>query len=138
MAEDRSIVAAQMEVLRRATDTAHGGTSRKVLASALGVCESGLRNYIDGTNVMGLGVFARLVAFDPDLASLLLPDGFAAVRLPAGMDHAQAAMAAADFLASYAGARHPASEAGEAIGPGEAAVLTTKVSAIGGGTGKAN
>lgn len=61
-----------------------------------------------------------------DLLSLLLPTGFAVVRVPEGIDHDELADCMTDYLAEKQRAHRPESEAGPAIGPGEHDRLTGK------------
>ena len=111
MALDHSIVSAQREVLRRATDLAHGGTAWKVLASHTGVPEASLHSYgrADAPAAMPVAVLARLCGAVPEaLLSLLLPDGWALVRVAELSDPAALASGALEYLGLYSAARHPA------------------------------
>lgn len=69
-------------------------------------------------------------ALPADLLSLLLPDDFAIVRVPEGVDHSDVAARAMDYASTYAAARHPASEAGTDIGPTESANLASRFVAL--------
>lgn len=62
--------------------------------------------------------------------SLLLPEGFAIVAVPDGIDHAGLAGAVMDYAGHYSRARHPDSEAGTDIGPGEDAALNGRAAAL--------
>lgn len=96
------------------------GLTFKQLAHRSGHCESTLRSWASGSAAMPLAALDGLLPVLPAAAlDLLLPDGFALVRVPEGVDHAEFAAAALDFAAGYAAARHPRSEAGSAIGPRE-------------------
>lgn len=138
MACDRSIVLAQQEFLRRATDTARGGVALKVLASRADLPEATLRSYGrgDAPAVMPLGALWKLIgAVEAELIELLLPDGVALVQLPENLDHDTLAAWALDFASRHAAARHPASEAGVEISPGEDAALKSaamRMRAVGG------
>ena len=72
-------------------------------------------------------------ALPEDLLSQLLPDGVQFVRASDEIDHNAIAALCIDYLADLNTARHPESEAGEAIGPKEGERLDSKVTAIGGG-----
>ena len=139
MALDHSIVSAQREVLRRATDLGHGGLAWKVLASQSGVPEASLHSYgrADAPAAMPVAVLHKLCGAVPEaVLSLLLPDGFALVRVADLSDPAALASGALEYLGLYSAARHPASEAGTEIGPGEAAALSdhaTRLRAVDGG-----
>ena len=60
---------------------------------------------------------------DPDLLSMLLPDGFQIVRVPENVDHDEMAEACRVYLAEKDKAHHPLSEAGREISEGEDNVL---------------
>lgn len=62
-----------------------------------------------------------------DLLNLLAPDGFAIVRVPAGIDYDEVSAGCREFLAEKDKAHHPESEAGRDIGPTEHAKLSSKV-----------
>jgi hypothetical protein len=62
-----------------------------------------------------------------DLLSLLVPDGFHIVPDPTGMDYDDIAAGCIEFAAEHAKARHPLSECGIEIGPGEEARLNNKI-----------
>ena len=73
---------------------------------------------------MPVAVLAKLCGvIDPALLSLLLPDGYALVRVDALSDPAALASGALDYLGLYSAARHPESELGTEIGPSEAVGL---------------
>ena len=125
MAGDGSILISQQEFLRRACDTGHGGVPAKVLASRAGLSESTLRSYgrSDAPAMMSLAALWKLCgAAEPELLNLLLPDGFAIVRLP---EHGELPRA---LNALAAGSARFAAEAIEALSdgrlsPDEAAAL---------------
>lgn len=78
--------------------------------------------------IMSVAALYRLFeALPTDLLSLLLPEGFAIVRVPEGVDHDELAPALQDYLVAKAAAHHPESECGPAIGPKERALLDRKV-----------
>lgn len=66
-------------------------------------------------------------ALPSDLLSLLLPNGFAIVEVPEGIDHDGLAESFADYLATKNEFHRPESEAGREIGPTEHLRLTEKV-----------
>lgn len=66
-------------------------------------------------------------AIPDDLLNLLLPEGWAIVRVPSGIDYDDISTACRDFIDTKERAHHPDSEAGRDIGPGEEADLSTKV-----------
>lgn len=63
-------------------------------------------------------------AIPSDLLSLLVPDGFAIVRVPEALNHDEIAEAMVEYLAEKQKAHHPESECGPAIGPNESGKLT--------------
>lgn len=79
--------------------------------------------WADGTHEMPLHAVEHCAgsgALPVDILSLLFADGLELVRAgEGGVDHHALAASAADFAGALAGATHPASEAGTAIGPGE-------------------
>lgn len=66
-------------------------------------------------------------AIPDDLLNLLLPDGFAIVRIPAGVDYDELSEGCRAFLDAKDKAHHPESEAGRDIGPNETADLGCKI-----------
>lgn len=66
-------------------------------------------------------------ALPADLLSLLLPDGFALVRAPEGINHDELSDCMVDYLAEKQRAHHPESECGAALGPVETQSLNSKV-----------
>jgi hypothetical protein len=61
----------------------------------------------------------------------LLPDGFAIVRVPAGVDYDEISSTCRDFLDLKERAHHPESEEGREIGPREADTLGENVVRLG-------
>lgn len=77
---------------------------------------------------MPIGVLFRLCGHIPtDLLNLLMPEGFAIVAVPNGLDFDEIDRACREFCAAKAAAHHPESEAGRDIGPGEAEALARVV-----------
>lgn len=67
-----------------------------------------------------VGALFRLIGHMPaDLTDLLLPDGYAILKVPEGLDPDDMARQCSAYLTQYAQARHPDSEAGIEIGPNE-------------------
>lgn len=85
--------------------------------------------------IMSLAALHRLFAALPlDMLSLLLPDGYAVVRVPEGVDHDETASQFHDYLAAKQAAHRPDSEAGRELGPNEDARLRAKLTVIQGGS----
>lgn len=78
-------------------------------------------------SVASLYRLLRRKALPSDLLSLLLPEGFAIVQVPEGIDHDELADDFADYLATKNDFHRPESEEGPAIGPTERATLNSKI-----------
>ena len=65
-------------------------------------------------------------ALPDDLLNLLLPEGFAIVRVPSGLDYDEISASCREFIDAKERAHHPESEAGREIGPNEGNVLRCK------------
>lgn len=77
---------------------------------------------------MSLASFYRLFkALPTDLLSFMLPEGFAVVRVPEGLDHDEIDRAFRDYTDAKAAAHHPESECGRDLGPKERAALDDKI-----------
>ncbi len=69
-------------------------------------------------------------ALTAELLTMLLPDGYAIVQVPEGVDYDEADKACRDVV-SYKAATHlPHSECGREIGPGEAKQLANKIAVL--------
>ena len=82
---------------------------------------------------MSVAALYRLIsrkALPADLLSVLLPDDFAIVRVPEGIDHDEIAALFHDYLTAKERAHHPESEAGREIGPNEDNVLRGKFARV--------
>jgi hypothetical protein len=80
--------------------------------------------------IMSVAALYRLLkrrALPADLLNLLLPDGFAIVQIPEGVDHDEFAEHCQEYLIEKAKAHRPDSECGPAIGPNEKSRLDSKV-----------
>lgn len=74
--------------------------------------------------------FALCGALPDDLINLLAPDGYAIVRVPAGIDYDEVSRQCRDFLSLKEEFHHPESEAGRDLGPTEEAKLSSNVVAL--------
>ena len=98
----------------------------KTVAAQSGLSLSTLASHfpLQGTPaVMSVATLFQLLetkALPVDLAGWLLPSGMDIVEVADGVDHDDLAKACGEYLTTYAAARHPASEAGIAIGTREA------------------
>jgi hypothetical protein len=126
---DRSeIMRARQMAVRREMDRRR--LLLKTVAADSGLSLSTLASHfpLDGTPaVMSVATLFQLLetrALPTDLAAWLLPGGLDIVEVPDGVDHDNLAAACTQYLTQYAAARHPAGEAGIAIGPREAGDLT--------------
>jgi len=78
--------------------------------------------------IMSVAALYRLFdALPADLLSMLLPEGFAIVQVPEGVDHDDLAARFREYLGLKDEAHHPESEAGRDIGPGEDKALRLKL-----------
>lgn len=66
-------------------------------------------------------------AIPDDLLNLLSPDGWAIVRVPAGLDYDEISSGCREFIDAKERAHHPESEAGRDLGPNEQDDLGDKV-----------
>lgn len=112
------------------------GKSLKQAAYDSGISYSTLCTYFPNERnavpaALGVAALRRLLrALPSDLVSLLLPDGYAIVRVPEGIDHDAAAEAMADYLAAKQAAHREDSEAGRDIGPNENSTLNGKLAVV--------
>ncbi len=113
------------------------GVSLKAVSFDSGIPYSTLCTYFPGNErgfaekkpaEMPVGAFYSLFgAIDDDLLNLLLPEGYAVVQVPRGIDYDAISELARDFIDAKDRAHHPESEAGRDIGPNEEADLGAKV-----------
>ena len=117
----------QRRVFRVATDPMRYGLTLKAIGIDTGIPYSTLRTYADGSSMMPIDALYKLCGVIPDeLLSLLLPEGRCIVTQSDDDDHDGMASRCMDFAAELQRARHPESEAGVDIGPGEHNVLSMK------------
>ncbi len=107
-------------------------TARKVLAHRTGQHNNTVDKHATGESVMSI---ASLTAYaeagvDPELLSLLLPDGFQIVKTPAGLDHNEIAPMIHDYMQAKTDAHHPDSPNGSGISDCEEENLNTKFATI--------
>jgi hypothetical protein len=124
------IVRERQLAIRRELD--RRGIALKVVAFDSGIPYDTLLSYFPGGErqaaEMPAGALRRLCGAIPaDLLNLLLPDGWALVRIPSGVDYDEISEVCRDFVTAKDRAHHPESEAGRDIGPTEASDLGVKV-----------
>lgn len=132
MLTNDEIVRQRQSAIRRELD--RRGIALKAVAFDSGLEYSTLLTYFrpegGGKPVMlpasAIYALAAGNAIPPDLLSLLVPDGFAIVRVSEEMNPDQVEEACRDFLAEKGRAHHPESEMGREIGPGEHSRLAGK------------
>jgi hypothetical protein len=135
MCKQSDIVRDRQRAIRRELD--RRGISLKAVSFDSGIPYSTLCTYFPG-NERGVAerkpaelptgaLMALFGAVPDDLLNLLLPDGYAVVRVPSGIDYDDISEACRDFISSKDKAHHPESEAGRDIGPNEHAELAGKV-----------
>jgi len=80
---------------------------------------------------MSVAALYRLFeALPTDLLTMLLPEGFAIVKVPTGVDLDECATEMQAWLVDKAAAHHPASPAGRDIAPCEESRLRTKLAVV--------
>lgn len=117
-------------VIRRELD--RRGIALKAIAFDSGIKYDTLLSYFPGgerpVSEMPISAAYSLCGVLPDdLINLLCPEGFAVVRVPAGVDYDDVNQHCMSFIAEKAAAHHPDSEEGERIGPNENASLAANV-----------
>lgn len=136
MRDANTIVRERQLTIRREMD--RRGISLKAVALDSGLPYPTVVSYFPGernrepATISGAALFALCGVLPADLISLLLPDGFAVVRVPEAIDHDELAADFQAFLAAKHEAHHPLSEAGRDLGPNENAKLTTLAVIAGG------
>ncbi len=134
--DGNTIVRERQLAIRREMD--RRGLSLKAIAMDSGLPYSSVVSYFPGERdrepaTMPCSALFKLCGVLPaDLISLLLPVGFAIVRVPEAIDHDELAADFDTYLRAKMDAHHPASEAGRDIGPTEGSTLTTLAVIAGG------
>lgn len=115
--------------------------SLKVVAATSGIPYSTICGYFPGNErgftpkqsvELPVGAFRKLCGAMPsDLLNLLIPDGFAIVEVPAGVDFDKVSAECREFLDKKERAHHPESEAGRELGPTETDLLGENVVRLG-------
>ncbi len=122
---------AQKLVFRVATDPQRYGMTFKAISMDSAIGYDSLCDYAAGKTEMPLSALRRLCGVIPnELLSLLLDGGKSIVDQAEGIDHADMASHAVDYLAEYSAARHPESECGVDLGPNETGRLDGKVTTL--------
>lgn len=106
--------------------------ARKVLAHRTDQHNNTVDKHANGDSVMNiasLNAYAQ-AGIDPELLSLLLPDGFQIIKTPQGMDHNEIAPIIHDYMQTKSAAHHPDSPAGAEISDCEQRDLDNKVASI--------
>ena len=129
MRDDSAIMRDALLTVRQQLDQRH--IPHKVSAAKAGVGVSTWFSWFpaDGTpQIPSLACLdALLRALPIDLANLLMPDGWAAVRVPNGIDHDEVARWSETYAAKKLAAHRADSECQERIGPNERADLDSTV-----------
>ncbi|ASK88489.1 hypothetical protein [Sphingorhabdus sp. SMR4y] len=107
--------------------------ARKILAHKTQLSPSTVDKHANGDSVMNIAAFNGYAkaGVDPELLSLLLPDGFQIVKTPEGINHDELAEVMHEYLKAKSAAHHPESEDGREIGPKERDALNSKIAQIG-------
>lgn len=135
MCDSSTIMRERQRSIRKALDARN--IALKVVASDSGISYSTLCSYFPGNEhgkvekqpaELPSGAVYRLCGAIPDdLLNFLLPDGYAIVRVPTGVDYDEISAGCREFIETKDKAHHPESEAGRDIGPGEQKALDEKV-----------
>jgi len=138
MADVSTIMRERQRAIRRELD--RRGIALKAISFDSGIPYSTLLSYFPGQEnsevekqpaVMPVGALYCLCGAVPsDLLNLLMPDGWAVVRVPSGVDYDEVSHLCRDLIDAKDRAHHPESEAGRDIGPNEAAELDRKVARL--------
>jgi hypothetical protein len=137
MADENMIVRERQKLIRREM-TRRGITVKSVQLDGGWETSSTVLSYFPASEdaepaTMSVAALYRLLdrrALPADLVSVLLPDGFAVVRIPDGIDHDELEAACRDYLRAKGEAHHPASPAGREIAPCEDAALTSRAAVL--------
>lgn len=120
----------QRRMFRIAADPLRHGLTLKAIALDSGIPESTLRTYASGQACMPMAAFWKLFGVLPvELLAVLVPDGWTLART-SETDHDDLAATCIDYAGSHARARHPESEHGVDIGPGEQRELEGKATRL--------
>lgn len=129
MLDDNAITREVLLHIRQQLD--QRGVPLKVCAGKAGVSYSTFISWFPADGKPQIPSIAALrglaKALPGDLLSMLVPDGFHIVPDPGGIDYDDFAARCLDFASEHAKARHPLSEWGVDIGPGEQSRLDSKV-----------
>ena len=120
----------QRRMFRVAADPLRHGLTLKAIALDSGIPESTLRTYASGSACMPVAALWKLFGVLPaELLSVPVPEGWC-ITQTAAPDHDDLAATCIDFAGAHARARHPASEHGVDIGPGEKRDLDGKATKL--------
>lgn len=130
MRDETTIIRERQLAIRRELD--RRGIPLKVIAFDSGIKYDTLLSYFPGgeripAEMPCSAAFALCGVLPDDLLNLLAPDGFAIVRVPAGIDYDQISHHCRDYIQTKDEAHHPESEAGRDLGPTEQAKLLSIV-----------
>lgn len=130
MPDSSEIMRTRQLAIRRELD--RRGILLKAVALDSGIPYSTLLSYFPGgdravAELPSGALYSLFGAIPDDLLNWLLPEGWAVVRVPAGVDYDQVSAGCRDFISTKDRAHHPESEAGRDIGPTEGADLGCKV-----------
>lgn len=121
----------QKRVFRIALDPMRYGLTLKAIAIDSNLGYDALRTWARGESVMPITALYALCDVLPDeLLSLLLPAQFFITRKSDGVNLADLAGRALDYVGTYTAARSPDSEAGVELGPNETAILNDKANRL--------
>jgi hypothetical protein len=129
--DDVTIMRSIQRTIREQLD--ERGISLKVVAADSRIPYATLCSYFPGNErgtvekqpaqLPASAIYGLCGALPDDLLNLLLPEGFAIVRVPSGLDYDEISAGCREFIDAKERAHHPDSEDGREIGPGEGKVL---------------
>lgn len=127
MRDVSTIIRDRQLAVRRELD--RRGIALKVVSFDSGIPYATLLSYFpedkQPAQIPGGAIYALYGAIPDDLMGLLVPAGWAVVRVPEGIDYDEVSSLCRQFIDTKDKAHHPDSEAGRDIGPGEHGVLAT-------------
>lgn len=126
MRDSSTIMRERQLTIRRELD--RRGVALKAVSFDSGIPYSTLCSYFPGgeqqpAELPGGAIYSLFGAIPDDLLNLLSPDGWATVRVPAGVDYDEVSSVCREFIDAKERFHHPESEAGRDIGPGEGKAL---------------